>query len=248
MTKPKVLIVEDEPAIRDNIQFALESEGIDTCQLGTAAGVLSLLSERSIDLIVLDVGLPDMSGFDLLKQLRTTHRTPVILLTARNAELDRVLGLEIGADDYVVKPFSPRELAARVKAVLRRTQAVDVAPLNAATDPSKTMPGVAAPPPSAATATALAVNPSKRIVTYLGVALSLSKYEYEILIVFIERPGHVFSRDQLMNRVWEEPEATLDRTVDAHIKNLRAKLRAVRPDVDPIVTHRGTGYSLREDL
>src|SRR5262252_1652409 len=111
MTKPRVLIVEDEPAIRDNIQFALESEGIDTYQLGAAAGVLSVLSERPIDLIVLDVGLPDMSGFDLLKEVRKAHRTPVILLTARNAELDRVLGLEIGADDYVVKPFSPRELA-----------------------------------------------------------------------------------------------------------------------------------------
>jgi two-component system, OmpR family, catabolic regulation response regulator CreB len=245
MTKPKVLIVEDEPAIRDNIQFALESEGIDTCQLGTAAGVVALLSERSIDLIVLDVGLPDMSGFDLLKQIRTTHRTPVIMLTARNAELDRVLGLEIGADDYVVKPFSPRELAARVKAVLRRTQASDAPPPIAATDPSKTVPGVAAPPSAT---TVLAVNPSKRQVAYHGITLNLSKYEYEILIVFIERPGHVFSRDQLMNRVWEEPEASLDRTVDAHIKNLRAKLRAVRPDVDPIVTHRGTGYSLREDL
>lgn len=245
MTKPKVLIVEDEPAIRDNIQFALESEGIDTSQLGTAVGVLALLSERSIDLIVLDVGLPDMSGFDLLKQIRVQHRTPVILLTARNAELDRVLGLEIGADDYVVKPFSPRELAARVKAVLRRTQTIEAAQPPGPTDSTKTVPGVAAPPSAA---TAFAVNPSKRQVTYHGAALTLSKYEYEILLVFIERPGHVFSRDQLMNRVWEEPEASLDRTVDAHIKNLRAKLRAVRPDVDPIVTHRGTGYSLREDL
>jgi two-component system, OmpR family, catabolic regulation response regulator CreB len=245
MTKPKVLIVEDEPAIRDNIQFALESEGIDTCQLGTAAGVLPLLAERGIDLIVLDVGLPDMSGFDLLKEVRKTHRTPVILLTARNAELDRVLGLEIGADDYVVKPFSPRELAARVKAVLRRTQAVEVVSQNANADAAKTTPGLVAPPSAAGP---LSVNPAKRQVTYHSVQLTLSKYEYEILSVFIERPGHVFSRDQLMSRVWEVPEASLERTVDAHIKNLRAKLRAVRPDVDPIITHRGTGYSLREDL
>ena len=195
---------------------------------------------------MLDVGLPDMSGFDLLKEVRKTLRTPVILLTARNAELDRVLGLEIGADDYVVKPFSPRELAARVKAVLRRTQAVEVVPQNGNADASKTMPDLVAPPPSAAGV--LAVNPSKRQVTYHGVQLTLSKYEYEILIVFIERPGHVFSRDQLMSHVWEVPEASLERTVDAHIKNLRAKLRAVRPEIDPIVTHRGTGYSLREDL
>jgi two-component system catabolic regulation response regulator CreB len=230
MPKPRVLIVEDEPAIRDNIQFALESEGIDTLQQGTGLGVLPLLSGQRIDLIVLDVGLPDISGFDLLKEIRKTHGTPVILLTARNAELDRVLGLEIGADDYVVKPFSPRELSARVKAVLRRTRGA----------PESVSPS--------APATTLAVNPEKRQVSFYGVVLTLSKYEYEILVTFIARPGHVFSRDQLMNRIWEEPEQSLDRTIDAHIKNLRAKLRAVRPDVDPIVTHRGTGYSLREDL
>jgi two-component system catabolic regulation response regulator CreB len=228
MAKPKVLIVEDEPAIRDNIQFALESEGLDTLSLGTGLGVLPLLGQHAIDLIVLDVGLPDISGFDLLKQLRAAHRTPVILLTARNAELDRVLGLEIGADDYVVKPFSPRELAARVKAVLRRTQ------------PS----AAAAPAPTAA----LSVNADKRQISYRGVSLALSRYEYEILVIFVERPGHVFSREQLMSRVWEVPEQSLDRTVDAHIKNLRAKLRAIHPHVDPIVTHRGAGYSLREDL
>jgi two-component system catabolic regulation response regulator CreB len=228
MTKPLVLIVEDEPAIRDNIQFALEGEGLSTLQLPTGGGVLELLAQHSVDLIVLDVGLPDISGFDLLKDLRKRHRTPVILLTARNAELDRVLGLEIGADDYVVKPFSPRELAARVKAVLRRT----VAPAGAVSDKSG----------------ALVVVHDKRLVTYFGQALTLSKYEYEILIVFIARPGQVFTREQLMNRVWEQPEQSLDRTVDAHIKNLRAKLRAIRADIDPIVTHRGSGYSLREDL
>src|ERR1700755_3440629 len=156
MTKPKVLIVEDEPAIRDNIQFALESEGIDTWQLGTAAGGLPSRVERGIDLIVLDVGLPDMSGFDLLKQIRVTHRTPVILLTARNAELSRVLGLEIGADDYVVKPFSPRELSARVKAVLRRTQAVELQPAAAAAPSSS-------PPPTAATS--FVVQAAKRQIT-----------------------------------------------------------------------------------
>ena len=226
MAKPKVLIVEDEPAIRDNIQFALESEGLDTLQLGTGLGVLPMLEQHAIDLIVLDVGLPDISGFDLLKQLRAAHRTPVILLTARNAELDRVLGLEIGADDYVVKPFSPRELAARVKAVLRRTQ------------------------PSAAAvqrvSAAFSISHDKRQISFRGVLLTLSKYEYEILATFIERPGQVFSREQLMSRVWEVPEQSLDRTVDAHIKNLRAKLRAIHPE-DPIVTHRGSGYSLRED-
>jgi two-component system catabolic regulation response regulator CreB len=227
MAKPKVLIVEDEPTIRDNIQFVLESEGLQTLQLATGLGVLALLSERGIDLVVLDVGLPDINGFDLLKQIRKTHRTPVIMLTARNAELDRVLGLEIGADDYVVKPFSPRELSARVKAVLRRTMVLPEGPASSA---------------------AFVVSHEKRNVSFFGEPITLSKYEYEILTTFIAHPGQVFTREQLMNRIWEQPEQSLDRTVDAHIKNLRAKLRSIRPELDPIVTHRGSGYSLREDL
>jgi two-component system catabolic regulation response regulator CreB len=236
MDKPKVLIVEDEPAIRDNIQFALESEGITTLQCGTGLEALPQLAHGRIDLVVLDVGLPDISGFDLLKRIRVAHRTPVILLTARNAELDRVLGLEIGADDYVVKPFSPRELAARVKAVLRRV----------------TMPPTAASeaPRSAdsSSSSSLHIDSVKRQVSYCGTLLTLSKFEFDILVVFASRPGQVFSHDQLMQRVWEDPNQSLERTVDAHIKNLRAKLRAIRPEVDPIVTHRGTGYSLREGL
>jgi two-component system catabolic regulation response regulator CreB len=184
----------------------------------------------SADLLLLDVLLPGKDGFEILRELRKSHpQLPVILLTARGAEEDRVRGLKLGADDYVVKPFSPRELSARVKAVLRRAR----------TDASS--PGTTA-------ARALVVNSSKRQVTFFGEQLQLSKYEYEILTTFIGRPGHVFSREQLMSLLWEQPEQSLDRTVDAHIKNLRAKLRAVRADIDPIVTHRGTGYSLREDL
>jgi two-component system, OmpR family, catabolic regulation response regulator CreB len=226
--KPRILIVEDEPAICDNIQHVLESEGLDTLRCVSGQGVVSLLAEHSIDLIVLDIGLPDVSGFDLLREIRRTHATPVIFLTARTAELDRVLGLEIGADDYVQKPFSPRELSARVKAVLRRTRA-----------PEK---GEGAP------AGAFVVHGSRRQVQFRGKPLELSRTEYELLTTFIRRPGHVFSRDALMSLVWSEPEAALDRSVDAHIKNIRAKLRAIDAAVDPIVTHRGSGYALREDL
>jgi two-component system catabolic regulation response regulator CreB len=224
--KARILIVEDEPAISDNIQFVLESEGLDTVRVATGLEAAPILDQSRVDLIILDIGLPDVSGFDLLKDIRRTRTTPIILLTARTAEIDRVLGLEIGADDYVAKPFSPRELAARVKAVLRRT-----------------VPASAAKPVEA-----FAVNPLKRTIAFFGTALELSKYEYDILRQFIERKGHVFSREQLMNLVWEQPETSLDRTVDAHIKNIRAKLRAVRPDLEPILTHRGSGYSLRDDL
>jgi two-component system catabolic regulation response regulator CreB len=225
--KRRVLIVEDEPAISDNIQFVLESEGLETVRVATGLAASAMLEEGAVDLIVLDIGLPDMNGLDLLKEIRRTRATPVILLTARSAEIDRVVGLEIGADDYVAKPFSPRELAARVKAVLRRSQ-----------------PAAVIKPAEGA----FSVNRSKRAIAFFGTVLDLSKYEYEILKLFIERRGHVFSREELMNTVWDEPEMSLDRTVDAHIKNIRAKLRAVRPDLEPLVTHRGSGYSLRDDL
>ncbi len=138
------------------------------------------------------------------------------------------MGLEIGGDDYVTKPFSPRELVARVRAILRRTGSC-----NTTSD---------TPVP------AFTVNESKRVICFFDTELTLSRYEYNLLKVFIRRPGHVFSREQLMNSAWDEPEASMDRTVDAHIKNLRAKLKAVRPDMDPIVTHRGTGYSLKENI
>ena len=225
--KHRILIVDDEPAISDNIQFALESEGLETVRVATGLAATPILDEGTIDLIIIDIGLPDINGLDLLKEIRRTRSTPIILLTARTAEIDRVLGLEIGADDYIAKPFSPRELAARVKAVLRRCQRTTA---------------------SKSTVEAFAVNTSKRAIAFFGTPLELSKYEYEILRRFIERKGHVFSREQLMNLVWEQPETSLDRTIDAHIKNIRAKLRAVRPDIEPIVTHRGSGYSLRDDL
>lgn len=225
--KARILIVEDEPAISDNIQFILESEGLETVRVATGLAAMPILEAGPVDLIVLDIGLPDINGFELLKEIRRTRATPIILLTARTGEIDRVLGLEIGADDYVAKPFSPRELAARVKAVLRRCK----------------------PAPGGKPADdAFVVNSSKRTIAFFGTPLELSKYEYDILRQFVDRKGHVFSREQLMNLVWDQPETSLDRTVDAHIKNIRAKLRAVRPDLEPILTHRGSGYSLRDDL
>ena len=249
--KPKILIVEDEPAIADNIQYVLESEGLDTIHATTGRAVAALLSAHAIDLILLDVGLPDVTGFDLLKEIRRQHATPIIFLTARNTEIDRVLGLEIGADDYIAKPFSPRELAARVKVVLRRaarplTPAATAAVAGRSASDGTGSSGAAPGAPAGHGAAEFVVNAARRQVTFRGQALELSKYEYEILTTFIRRPGHVLSRDQLMELVWDEPGTSLDRTVDAHIKNIRAKLRAVAPDADPIVTHRGSGYSLRD--
>jgi two-component system catabolic regulation response regulator CreB len=147
--KPRILIVDDEPAIADNIQFVLETEGLETVRAGTGLAAWPILEQETVDLISLDIGLPDVNGLDLLKEIRHTRSTPIILLTARTAEIDRVLGLEIGADDYVAKPFSPRELAARVKAVLRRTHST-----------------IAAKAPDVFT-----VNTSKRAIAFFGADL-----------------------------------------------------------------------------
>lgn len=171
--KPRILIVEDETAIADTIQYALETDGFSTTCITSGQGVRSFLSKESVDLILLDIGLPDMSGFDLCKEIRKTLNVPILFLTARADEIDRVVGLEIGGDDYMTKPFSPRELSARVKAILRRTQP----------SPSSGMP-----------AQAFQVDESRRQILYFGNPLDLSRYEYALLKTFIRRPGHVFSK------------------------------------------------------
>jgi two-component system, OmpR family, catabolic regulation response regulator CreB len=226
--KPRILVVDDEPGIADAIRYALSSEGFDPVWCATGAAAIEAMSSDPA-LAILDVGLPDTNGFELFKQLQRIREIPVVFLTARGDEIDRVVGLELGADDYVTKPFSPRELVARVRTVLRRAQRAPVEAPNAA-------------------ATPLEHDAERRRVKYYGRALDLSRYEYGILAVLIARPGRVFTRDELLDRVWDGDHDSYDRTVDAHVKTLRAKLRAVKPDVDPIVTHRGTGYALAEDL
>lgn len=221
----KVLIIEDEPAIADTLTYALESEGFICGWGATGQAGLELLEQESPNLILLDVGLPDINGFELCKKIRMNSEVPVIFLTARSGEIDRVVGLEIGADDYVVKPFSPREVAARVKAVLRRTKGQKQ---------------------EAQVATGFRVDEERCQIAYRGVPLQTSRYEYRLLKILVARPGWVFSREKLMSLAWDAPESSMDRTVDAHIKSIRAKLRAVYPDEDPIQTHRGLGYSLKE--
>lgn len=230
--KTRVLVVEDEPAIADTIVYALETDGFAVQWCATGAAAMQAVRDQPAALAVLDVGLPDLNGFELFKRLQQLDAAmPVIFLTARAGEIDRVVGLELGADDYVAKPFSPRELAARVRTVLRRAQRTPSPGTNAST---KT--GV------------FAVDDEKKSIRFRGRALDLSRTEYRLLKVLIERPGRVYSRDELMQRAWDDPASAFDRTVDAHVKTLRAKLRDVDGSVDPISTHRGMGYSLREDL
>lgn len=218
-----ILIVEDEPAIADNIIYALKTEGYAAIWKSLGQEAIAELQETPIDLVVLDIGLPDISGFEVCKRLRGISNVPIIFLTARTEEIDRVVGLEIGADDYVVKPFSPRELVARIRAILRRTQ-------------DKT--------PNTAAAGAFVVDEMRSCIRYLGHTLELTRYEYLLLKTLLAQPERVFTRAQLMEKVWPPPHASLDRAVDAHVKSLRAKLRAIDSDADPIQTHRGFGYSI----
>ncbi len=229
---PTILIIEDEGSIVDNVVYALKTEGFDTIWCPTGAEGLETVKSKDITLVILDVGLPDINGFELFKDIKNETDVPVIFLTARSEEIDRVVGLEIGADDYVTKPFSPRELTARVKAVLRRTGQP------AAASESRDEPGKSFP---------FRCDDKKNIISYYGTPLQISRYEYRILKILIDHPGWVYTRDQLMEKAWEEPDMSLVRTVDAHIKNLRRKLKEITPDCDPIVTHRGTGYAIKED-
>lgn len=233
----RILIVEDEPSIADNILYSLESEGFSTCVCTTGEEALARAKADAFSLVVLDVGLPDMTGFEVCRRLRAARDVPVIFLTARNSEVDRVVGLEIGGDDYLCKPFSPRELTARIRAVLRRTQGNG----NATAATSR-----AADDKEVSAASPVEVDETRCQVRYFGEVLPLSRYEFRLLQTFAKQPGRVFSRAQLMEHASDEPEAAMERTVDAHVKSLRAKMKTVREDVEAIVTHRGMGYSLAE--
>ena len=220
-----ILIVEDEPAIADTVLYALRSEGFEAehCLLGR--DVVPRVRAGGVDVVVLDVGLPDRSGFDVCRELRSFSEVPVIFLTARNDEIDRVLGLELGADDYIAKPFSPRELVARVRARLRRSQAD-------ATGKDAVAHGD------------FSIDREGHRIRFRGVVLELTRYEYALLAALLQRPGAILSRSQLMDRGWDSDADSADRTVDTHIKTLRIKLRAAGADTDPIRTHRGLGYAL----
>ncbi len=224
----QILIIEDEPSIADNITYALSTEGFEASWCNTAQAGLEHLRTGSAALVVLDVGLPDASGFDVAREIRSFSAVPIIFVTARAEEIDRVVGLELGADDYVVKPFSPRELVARIRAVLRRSQQSD-------------------PPERSAEHSRFSVNDAAYAIAYQGEKLDLTRYEFRILKILVRSPGRVYSREQLMQLAWEEPDMSLERTVDTHIKTIRQKLKRVTPELDPIITHRGVGYSLQEE-
>ena len=219
-----ILIVDDEPAIADTLAYALRADGftVDHCLLGHEA--LNLLASSSYDLVVLDVGLPDVNGFDVCRSLRRDSNIPVLFLTARNDEIDRIVGLELGGDDYVAKPFSPREVVSRIRAILRRLERGTFT-VNTEKSPI------------------FKVDRDSLRIAYHGQWLNLTRYEYLLLALLLDRPGRILSRQQIMEAVWQDGGESLERTVDTHIKTLRGKLRAV-VEAEVIVTHRGLGYSV----
>ncbi len=219
-----ILIIEDEPSIADNIIYALNSEGFECEWKNLAIDGLQRVQEGGIDLLILDVGLPDQNGFETCKQIRTFSDLPIIFLTARSEEIDRVVGLEIGGDDYVTKPFSPRELAARVRLRLNKHQPAQKEIENRSQF--------------------FFVDNNKKCILYKSQELNLTGFEYKILNKFISKPEYVFSREQLMSVVRDLPDVALDRSIDTHIKSLRAKLKEIDEHANPIKTHRGLGYSL----
>ncbi len=234
-----ILIIEDDPAIATTLRFALEREGYVVSWADTVAKVSSHLDMPRLDAVVLDVGLPDGDGFGVCQMIRQGSRhahVPILFLTARNDEIDRILGLEMGADDYIAKPFSPRELVARLKAIWRR----------------ETMSTNKVGKSESKTATDFTKHTGKHAWRYQAYdyslflndqALSLSKTELVIMLTLLTNPSHILSREQILASISDHPEHRLSRTIDSHIKTLRQKLAQVCED-DLILTHRGLGYSL----
>ena len=235
--KKQILCVEDDAAILMPLRYALEREEWQVTWANTGSQAIAFVQQQTFDFIILDVGLPDINGFDVCKKIRQFNHTPLLFLTARDDEIDRIVGLEIGADDYCTKPFSSREIVSRIKAIWRR---MDIqSQLQPAQSTIETQTIIAK--------TWQCIDESLQI-HYQGSALQLTRYEYRLLKLLIDHPEQVFSRQQLMDHIWEHPEHSLERTVDTHIKSLRQKLKQISAEHDPITTHRGFGYSLKRML
>jgi len=216
-----VLVVDDDPGVLDVVAFTLRREGFEVDEERDGSAALEAARARNYDIVILDVMLPELAGTDVCRELRAESDVPILMLTARDAELDRVAGLELGADDYVAKPFSPRELAARIKAILRRTEQRSEDEVLAARD--------------------IVLRRDSRDVTVSGDAIELTGKEFDLLACFLEHPGIVLSRERLLDLVWGMTYPGGTRTVDVHVAQLRRKLG----DPDTIRTVRGAGYKLQ---
>jgi len=228
MPKP-VLVEDDKPHIREVICFALERAGLTTTTARNGTEALMAVQRRAPSLVVLDVGMPELDGLEVCRQLRRTSSVPILFLSARDEEVDRIVGLELGGDDYVTKPFSPRELVARVKAILKRTERPDTAPGENLLEWGK-----------------LRLDRSAHAVTHDGAPVALTALEFAIIAALLGRPAMVFSREQLIDAAYGPGTHVADRTIDSHIRNIRAKFAAA--GCPPVVTTvHGVGFRLGVD-
>jgi two-component system catabolic regulation response regulator CreB len=229
-----ILVVEDEEIARNNVKTGLLRDSFDVVEAGSGSAALAALQKGGIDLVLLDVGLPDCCGFQLLHEIRLITPIPVIFMTARDNEQDRVVGLEQGADDYISKPFFLRELIARVRAVLRRSYGPVLTAIELPESP------VSDPIPL------FMLDEERHQAIILGQAIDLTPGEFGVLQAMSSRPGAFFTRDKLLNFIAKDVEAPTDRIIDTHVKKLRAKMRKVAPDIEFISTKWGFGYCFRE--
>ncbi|MBR0776318.1 response regulator transcription factor [Bradyrhizobium diazoefficiens] len=224
----RILFVDDESHIREVLRVALKKAGMDVIEARDGKEALARFAADRPDLIVLDVGMPEFDGLDVCREVRKGSNVPILFLSARDEEIDRVLGLEIGGDDYVTKPFSPRELVARVNVILRR--------LGARNGEAKAGPG-------ALSQGGLLIDPEQHVATFAGTPLKLTAIEFGILRAFLTRPTSVFNREQLMRAAYQLNIQVSDRTIDSHIRNIRAKLAQLSCD-NVIETIHGVGFKL----
>lgn len=227
---PQILVVDDDPHIREVVCFALANAGMNALPAADGADALEAHAHETIDLIVLDIGLPEIDGLEVCRRIRKTATTPILFLSSRSEEIDRILGIELGGDDYMVKPFSPRELVARVGAILRRSQG--------------------APPPPAATDQAnvirqgpLQIDPERFYVAYGAQELQLTAIEMTMLKALAAKPGVVFDRNRIVAAAYPRNIHISDRTIDSHIRNIRAKFAAAGC-AEIIETVHGVGFRL----
>ncbi len=229
---PRILLVDDEQAIQTLLSFPLQKDGYEVVRASDGREALMRFGEQPFDLVVLDVMMPRLDGLEVCRRLRSRSTVPIIMLTAKAEEIDKVLGLELGADDYITKPFSLREFRSRVRAALRRAGMSSSAEAGPEDEPLH--------------AHELRIDPAKRSVTVRGVAIATTFVEFEILNALAHAPGRVFTRDMLLTRVWGDSAYRDQRTVDVHIRHLREKLESDAKDPEYIFTVRGVGYRFRD--
>ncbi len=226
---PKILVIEDEPSIVDALEYGLGAEGFEVIAARDGEGSLTLFGRERPDLVLLDLMLPDVPGTEICKRIRASSTVPIIMLTAKDTEVDKVVGLELGADDYVTKPFSMRELVARVRAVLRRGQERSTTPARSPMEVN-----------------GVRLDPERYEVAVRGTSVELPPKEFALLEVLIRNAGRVLTRDVLIERVWGADYVGDTKTLDVHIKRLRGRIEQDPHDPELILTIRGVGYKLAD--